>query len=67
MTTPQKIIPFEKIEQYHKAVKEMPIRKYKQLEFRSVLDSLFNSIILEDAFPQRDTYVNEEHNVRADS
>ena len=57
----------EQLEKYHKLVKDINIRKYKQAEYRSVLDSLYNAIFTTEVFPQRSTYVNEEHNDRADS
>ena len=57
----------KQLEQYHKSVKNIIVYKLGQNEFRSMLDSLYNSIFTQEAFPQRDTYVNEEHNVRADS
>ena len=57
----------KQLEQYHKLVKEISIKRYEQNEYRSILDSLYNSIFTQEVFPQRDTYINEEHNVRADS
>ena len=57
----------EQLEQYHSLVKEISIRRYKQAEYRSIIDSLYNAIFTQDVFPEKSTYVNEEHNVRADS
>ena len=66
----------EQLKQYHKSVKNIPISKLEgQNEYRSMIDSLYNAIFTQKIFPlstrvtsaTSDTYVNEEHNVRADS
>ena len=65
----------EQLKQYHKGVKNITISKLKQHEYRSTLDSLYNAIFTQKVFPlsnritpaTSNTYINEEHNVRADS
>ena len=56
----------EQLEEYQRCLKNIHIRKYKQAEYRSVLDSLFNAIFTKEVFSQ-ETYIEEEHKVRADS
>ena len=57
----------EQLEQYHRSVKRIVIKNYTQIQYRSAIDSLYNSIFTQEVFPEKSTYVNEEHNVRADS
>ena len=65
----------EQLKQYHKGVKNITISKLEQNEFNSMLDSLYNAIFTHKVFPlskritpaTSNTYINEEHNVRADS
>jgi protoporphyrinogen oxidase len=65
----------EQLEQYHKSVKNILISKLGQNEYRGMLDSLYNAIFTQKIFPlstrvtpaTSNTYINEEHNVRADS
>ena len=55
----------EELQTFHRAVKNIPIKKYTQSEFISTIDSLYNAIFTKDISPQ--TYVNEEHGVISDS
>jgi hypothetical protein len=65
----------EQLEQYHKSIKNIPISELGRNEYKSMIDSLYNAIFTQKIFPlstrvtsaTSDTYVNEEHNVRADS
>ena len=56
----------EELQAYHRAIKNIPIKKYNQSEFRSTIDSLYNAIFTKDISPQ--TYIrDEEHGVISDS
>ena len=56
----------EELQPFHRAVKNIPIKKYTQSEFISTIDSLYNAIFTLNISPQ--TYiVDEEHGVRSDS
>ena len=56
----------EELQTFHRAIKNIPIKKYTQSEFISTIDSLYNAIFTKDISPQ--TYiVDEEHGVRSDS
>ena len=55
----------EELQAYHRAIKNIPIKKYTQSEFISTIDSLYNAIFTINISPQ--TYVDEEHGVRSDS
>ena len=65
----------EQLEQCHKSIKNIPISELGRNEYKSMIDSLYNAIFTQKIFPlstrvtsaTSDTYVNEEHNVRADS
>ena len=65
----------EQLEQYHKSIKNIPISELGRNEYKSMIDSLYNAIFTQKIFTlstrvtsaTSDTYVNEEHNVRADS
>ena len=55
----------EELQAFHRAIKNIPIKKYNQSEYKSVIDSLYNAIFTINISPQ--TYVDEEHGVRSDS
>ena len=56
----------EELQTFHRAVKNIPIKKYTPREYKSVVDSLYNTIFTINNSPQ--TYiVDEEHGVRSDS
>ena len=56
----------EELQTFHRAVKNIPIKKYTPREYKSVVDSLYNAIFTINISPQ--TYiVDEEHGVRSDS
>ena len=57
----------QQLKEYKKAVKNIPIKQCTQREYRSLIDSLFNSIFIMNAFPTSSTYVIEDHGVRSDS
>ena len=57
----------EELQAFHRAIKNIQIKRYNQSEYKSAIDSLYNSIFTQEVSPEKSTYVNEEHNVRADS
>ena len=57
----------EQLEDFIKLIKNITIKDCKQGEYTRMLDALYNAVFTKEVFPQRSTYVNEEHNVRADS
>ena len=57
----------EQLEDFLKLIKNINIKDCKQSEYTRMLDALYNAVFTKEVLPQRSTYVNEEHNVRADS
>ena len=56
----------DELQAFHRAIKNIPIKKYNQSEYKSVIDSLYNAIFTKDISPQ--TYIrDEEHGVISDS
>ena len=57
----------EQLRDFVNLIKNITIKDCKQGEYIKMLDALYNAVFTQEVFPQRSTYVNEEHNVRADS